>query len=280
VSLAAHRPLFPRPATPLWAVSTLLLLALALAAPRAHARADSLAAISFAEQPVRLLRATTFYLAARGTRLQDGDIVETGSSAIQVDGDGAATLAIGPASRVYFKFAGGALSPTLLDGWLKIQPGATPSPAPATVSAGALQFNAGGLVAIIHTDADKTELFVETGIASVVEKQGAKALPPLKVNPEQYAVRNTVAKLPLKLMPRAPREFVSAMPPTFFDKLIPVPARGLAPAPKLDRPALFTEVAPWLPADSALLPVFERRFNPAKVAPAAPPPPRPESHLY
>jgi hypothetical protein len=276
VSQAAHRPFFPRPAPPHWIVFSLTVLLLALAVPGAQARVDSLAAISFAEQPVRLLRATTFYLAARGTRLQDGDIVETGSSAIQIDGDGAATLAIGPASRVYFKFAGGALSPNLLTGWLKIQPGASANPAPATVSSGPVQFNANGIVAILHADADKTELFVETGVASVVEKVGAKTLAPFKVGPEQFAVRSV--SLPLKLQPRAPREFISAMPPTFFDKLVTVPVRGAAPAPKLDRPALFADVAPWLAADSALLQLVERRFNPAKVAP--PPPPRPESHLY
>lgn len=273
VSKTARRLSFP----PMFPAIFPLMLAMALAAPAAQARADSVAAISFAEQPVRLLRATSFYLAARGAHLQDGDIVDTGASGIQIDGDGAATLAIGPGSRVYFKLAGGALTPTLLEGWLKIQPGAQASARAVMVSAGALQFNAAGLAAIIHLDADKAELFVESGEAAVIEKAGAKALAPVKVGRELYAVRG--AKLPLKVVGRPPKDFVGAMPPAFFDKLIPVAARGPAPAPKLDRPALFTEVAPWLAGDSALYQLLDRRFNPVKVVPAASVP-RPETHVY
>lgn len=260
------------------------LLLLALAAPAVQARADSAAAISFAEQPVRLLRATSFYVATRGVRLQDGDIIETGAGSIQVDGAGASTLAVGPASRVYFKLGAGGLALTLLDGWLKIQPGAVATAGATPISAGALQFNAAGNAVIVHVEADKTELFVESGEAGVVEKVGNKALAPLKVGREQFAVRS--AKLPLKVLPRASKDFLGGMPPAFFDKLIPVAAKGPVPAPKLDKAALFSDVAPWLSADSALYQQLDRRFNPPKAVPAvavpaaAPPPPRPETHLY
>ena len=256
----------------------------AFTAPAAQARADSAAAISFAEQPVRLLRATSFYVAARGTHLQDGDIVETGAGSIQVDGAGASTLAVGPGSRVYFKLGPGGLALTVLDGWLKIQPGATAAAGATPINAGALQFNASGNAVIVHVEADKAELFVESGEAGVVEKVGNKALAPVKVGREQYAVRT--AKLPLKMLPRAPKEFLGGMPPAFFDKLIPVAAKGPVPAPKLDKVALFSEVGPWLANDSALYQLLDRRFNPPKAvpaaaaAPAASPPPRPETHLY
>src|SRR4051812_46271931 len=70
---------------------------------RSAATADSAAAISYAEQPVRLLRDTGFYIAPRGTRLQNGDIVESGASSVRIDGASASSIALGPASQLYFK---------------------------------------------------------------------------------------------------------------------------------------------------------------------------------
>jgi hypothetical protein len=81
---------------------SLLLLTMAFwpASPARGAPAPT--AISFAEQPGRLLRERAFYIAGRGVRLQDGDIIETGAAGIQLAA-GSATIALGPASRVAFK---------------------------------------------------------------------------------------------------------------------------------------------------------------------------------
>jgi hypothetical protein len=244
---------------------SLLLLAITLS-PALPASADASAAISFAEQPVRLLRDTGFYLAGRGARLQNGDLVESGTAGIQVEGGGACTIALGPASQVFLKLGAKGLELVVLNGWMKIQ---APGAGPAMVSSGGIQFNAAGSSVILHARPGITELFVETGEPWIDEMQGAKVLHHTKFTREQYAVRS--AKEPLKLLQRPPKDFLTGMPPTFLDVLVPVGLKGTAPAPKLERPATFADVAPWLADEPVLRQAIQRRFNPPpKPAPAAP----------
>jgi hypothetical protein len=247
----------------------LSLLSLAMLSSALPASAAQTTGISFAEAPVRLVRDTSLFVAARGVRLQNGDIIETGASAIQLEGLGA-TVALGPASRAYFKLAGGAVEVTLLSGWMKIQAGAAPST--TLFNAGALRVNADGSSLIIHAAPGKTALFVETGTPTVAEMQGAKRLHATKLAREQYAVRT--AKEALKVLPRAPKDFLGGMPPAFFDQLVPVSFKGAAPAPKLERAAVFaSDVAPWLADDPAVFQVLNRRFNPPPKRITTPPAP-------
>lgn len=233
--------------------------------------------ITFAEQPVRLLRDTGFYVAGRGARLLNGDLLESAAASIQVDAGNASTVVIGPASRIYFKLDAKGPELILLGGWLKIQAGAVP----IQVSAGGLQFGAANNSLILRSAPGKTELFVEEGEAMVDE--AGKAPHPARVTREHYAVRSE--KLPLKILPRAPKEFLGGMPPTFLDALVAVGVKGAAPTPKLERAASFADVAPWLAEQPALRQVLQRRFNPPKPAPVAPAAPaapaaRPSSQLY
>ena len=217
--------------------------------------AEGIATISYAEQPVRLLRDTSFYLASRGAQLQAGDIVESGAGGIQLEARNSATIALGPASRICFK----AGEPTLLDGWMKIQ---APAGTALKVGAGGLAIGTVGGSVILHAATAKTELFVETGDPSVAEMEGAKALRTTRIPREQYAMRTP--NQPLKLLPRPPQEFLAGMPAAFQDTLMPVAVRGPAPAPKLERRAVFAEVAPWLAGEPALHQSIYRRFNPPK----------------
>jgi hypothetical protein len=251
------------------------LLSLALVACALPAGAAPASAISFAEAPVRLVRDTSLYVAVRGARLQNDDLIETGASPIQLEGMGGATVALGPASRAHFRL-GDKAELTLLSGWLKVQPGATASG--TVIHAGALRVSPDGASLIINAAPGKTALFVETGTPSVAEMQGAKQLRVTRLAKEQYALHS--AKDALKVLPRAPREFLSGMPPAFFDPLVPVTFKGAAPAPKLERAAVFnTDVAPWLAEAPAVFQVLNRRFNPPpKRAPpsaAKPVPPAP-----
>ena len=251
---------------------SLLLLAMALSALPAAAAPAS--AISYAEAPVRLVRDTSLFTAARGARLQTGDIIETGASPVQLEGMGGAAVAIGPGSRVYFKL-GDTAELTLLSGWLKVQAG----PTGTIINAGTLRVTPDGSSLILNAVPGKTALFVETGTPSAAEMQGSKQLRVTKLAREQYAVRT--AKEALKVLPRAPKEFLGAMPPAFFDPLVAVSFKGAAPAPKLERAAVFTtDVAPMLADDPAVFQVLNRRFNPppkrspltAPVPPAKPAP--------
>lgn len=261
--------------------SLLSLAMLSFALPGSAAPAS---AISFAEAPVRLVRDTSLYVAARGAKLQNGDIVETGASPIQLEGMGGATVAVGPASRVYFKLGGEAVELTLLSGWLKAQPGAAAGPSSIVINAGTLRVSPDASSLIVTAAPGKTALFVETGTPMVAEMQGAKQLRATKLAREQYAVRTT--KDALKVLPRPPKDFLSGMPPAFFDPLVVVPFKGAAPAPKLERVAVFTtDVAPMLADDPAMFQVLNRRFNPppkrpkssAADAPAVPAKPMPGS---
>lgn len=228
------------------------------------------ATVSLAEQPLRLLRETTFYAAARGARLQPGDIVEAGAGTLQLDAANGRTVALGAGSRVYFKPAGKALDLVLLDGWLKVQ--APAGSTAARVSAGGLELSSNGTV-ILHAGAGKAELFVETGEAGVIDAQGGNAGPATKVAHEQYAVRGVGR--PLKVLARPPPDFLSAMPRAFQDSLPPVAFKGAAVAPKPERRATFAEVAPWLAAEPALQQALHRRFFPPK-----PPQQKPSPHSY
>jgi hypothetical protein len=248
------------------------LLSLVMFSSALPASAAQSTGISFAEAPVRLVRDTSLFVAARGARLQNGDIIESGASVIQLEGMGGATVALGPASRAYFKLAGGAIEVTLLSGWLKIQAGAAPSS--TIVNAGALRVSPDGSSLIINAAPGKTALFVETGTPMVAEMQGAKQLHATKLAREQYAVRTT--KEALKVLPRAPKDFLNGMPPAFFDQLVPVSFKGAAPAPKLERAAVFaSDVAPMLADDPAVFQVLNRRFNPPpkRITPTTPPAP-------
>ena len=249
------------------------LLSLAMALSALPAAAAPASAISYAEAPVRLVRDTSLFTAARGAKLQTGDIIETGAGPVQLEGVGAA-VAVGPGSRVYFKL-GDKAELTLLSGWMKVQAGTTGP----IINAGTLRVTPDGSSLIINAAPGKTALFVETGTPSAAEMQGSKQLRVTKFAREQYAVRTT--KEALKVLPRAPKDFLGAMPPAFFDPLVVVSFKGAAPAPKLERAAVFaTDVAPMLADDPAVFQVLNRRFNPppkrsavtAPVAPATPAP--------
>jgi hypothetical protein len=217
-------------------------------------------AISFAEQPVRLFRERAFYIAGRGVRLQDGDIIETGAAGIQLAG-GSATIALGPASRVAFKLGARPFELILLDGWLKIH-----ASEPALTSAGSVRLDAAASSVIVHGNADKIELFVESGAPSVDEIQSGKVLRHTTLMREQYAVRTE--KEPLKPLPRPPKDFLAGMPPVFADLLVPVALKGPPPVPKLERQATFADVAPWLAKEPALKQLIQRRYAPRKPEPS------------
>lgn len=263
---------------PLMSLLSLAMLALALPSGAAPVSAGA-STIAYAEAPVRLVRDTSLFVASRGARLQNGDIIETGTSTIQLDGMGGAIVAVGPASRVYFKFGGGAVELTLLNGWIKVQTDAARTTG-AIINAGLLRINTGDSSMIISAAPGMTDLFVETGAPMVAEMQGAKQLRATKLAREQYAV--STVKESLKVLPRAPKQFLGRVPPAFYDPLVAVSFKGAAPAPKLERAAVFaTDVAPMLANEPAVFEVLKRRFNPppkrassaAQSVPAAPVPP-------
>jgi hypothetical protein len=245
-----------------------LLLLPTLFTSTSQALAAAPISISYAEQPVRLLRDKGFCLAGRGAPLQTGDIVESGAAVLQLDG-GDATVALGPASRMHVSTGAKGNYYLLLAGWMKVHAYPTKDPTSTTVGAAGTRIPAVGSSIILHASPGKTELFVESGEPRVEEIPVGKGVRRTTVAREQYAVRS--AGQPLKVAPRAPREFLAAMPPAFFDALVPVAAKGTPIALKLERPASFAEIEPWLADQPELRQAIHRRFFPPKPAPAKPP---------
>ena len=239
----------------------LLLLCTVSALPVSAAAADPVASIAFAEQPVRLLRATSFHKVPQGTRVQSGDLIESAAGTIQLDGLGAAVVGLGPGSRMYIKSTGANADLVLIDGWLKVQKGAG-----ATINSGDIRFNTADSSVIVHASAGKVDLFVETGNPAVLEMQGAKQLHSTKIAREQYALH--LPGKPLAVLPRAPKDFLGAMPPLFFDTLVPVQAKGAPPVLKTEPAATLAEVTPLVASEPALLQIMQRRYAPPKKAPA------------
>jgi hypothetical protein len=250
-------------------VMSLLLLLSTVFTPAAQALAAAPISISFAEQPVRLLRDKGFYLAGRGAPLQNGDIVESGAGVIQINGGGTSTVALGPTSRLHVNTGARGTEYLLLSGWMKVQAGLEKDFAATTVVSTGIRLFAPGSSVIFHASPGRTELFVESGTPTVDEVPAGKAARHTTVTREQYAVR--ASGQPLKVSPRAPKEFLGAMPPAFYDALVPVGAKGGVTAPKLERPATYADIAPWLADQPELRQAIHRRFHPPKPAPASPP---------
>jgi hypothetical protein len=238
------------------------LLLAALLAPTLPALAQR-ALLSHAEQPAKLIRKTTVYDAPAGAGLQPGDIVESGARGLQIEWPNGALVALGPSSSVQLDSAAGAPSVNLLRGWIKVA--ASKPASKLTAAAGPLDVRSDGGSGILHLAADMTELFVEQGTLSATDKDKA-ATPPLTINREQYALRRGV--LPLQLMPRAPKLFVSAMPRVFFDPLVAVAKRAKQADAVALREVEAKDVADWNDVPAILNKRLVAQFAPRLVDPA------------
>jgi hypothetical protein len=233
-----------------------LFLMLALQGPSAQAAPPTPAAIAvtFAENPPRLVRDKGFYRAGRGLVLRANDMLESGAGALQL-GAGGTTIALGPASKVFIS-SGSEL--VLLDGWLKLRADAQQ---PFTVAAHKLRLSGAGTTVTLHAAPEVIELFAESGDVLVEEPGAGKAGRGTKVPHERFAVR--AGALPLRLAARPPAAFLAAMPPGFRDETVALAAPAPA-APKLERAATFAELSPWLADHPSLRRQLQARFEPPR----------------
>lgn len=240
----------PGPATPA-----------AAAAPK---RATAPIAITYAEQPLRLLRDTTLFTASRGVHLAPDDLIETGTGNVQLD-VGGATVALGPSSRLLLR--DGEL--VLLNGWMKLRASAAGNALTVTTAAARFAGTGAGIL-VVRAAPGLVEVFAETGELAVTELAGSKAQRQFKLPAEQFGARTGAA--PFKLLARPPAAFLAAMPPVFLDAMVALSLKGPPTPPKPDRAAVFTDVAPWVAEQPALRQMLQRRFQPPQ-SPQSPPPP-------
>jgi hypothetical protein len=239
-----------------------LFLPLALLWPTVHAAPAAPAfTITYAEQAARLVRDTSLFRAGRGVVLREHDLLESGSGAIQLDGGGA-TVAIGPASRVWIRNAGDIV---LLDGWLKLRTNAGQA---VTVATANLALAGAGTTVAVHAAGGSSELFAESGAVLVHELDAGRRKRAASVPHEHFAVR--ARALPLRLADRPPPAFLGAMPRSFRDELVPLAVTSAAVTPRHERAASFAELGPWLAAHPTLRRQVQARFDPPRPARPAP----------
>lgn len=239
----------------------LLPVSLAFAWPAAQA-APSAAdmAISFSEQPARLIRDTSLYRAGKGVVLRPQDMLESDGGALQVD-TGGASLVLGPATKL---FISGARELVLLDGWMKLR--CASGRAMQLVTA-ALELVCEGATVTMHADEGTTELFTEAGTVSIQERGEGARRPPVKLAVEQFAARS--GRQPLRTVDRPSSAFIAALPPGFSDELAAL-APGKPALPRRERAVTYAELASWVSAQPRLRQQLRRRFEPVAPARARP----------
>ncbi|WP_394777802.1 hypothetical protein [Undibacterium sp.] len=253
-----------------------LLLPAALAVlmmPAAVLAATTSANISVADKPVRIIRGTGIYKANVGVLAQKDDIVETGQGGAQLEVSPDLILAMGPDTRIYLSSVG-ADGPVrtelvLLKGWVKVMVKGSGAAKRLIVTSGSMKVALDSGSSIVHSNAEKSEMFAEEGtqVVNEIDERG-KAGADTKVNREQFAI-NLVGQ-GLKVLPRPGRDFLTDMPVAFRDPVTPAPDRlkgARSPATK-EREADFADVEPWLNNSLPVKKAFVSRFMPRIKDPA------------
>jgi len=216
----------------------------------------------------RVLRGASWYKLVEGARVQDGDVVDAADRAqvqIELTSGGIVNFA-GPAGLLVAGAGSAAREGKpavpaevyLPRGWVKMGARQGPGLRVRTASGALAASNA---VAVVHSDADAIEVFVETGNAKLYEPgKGGNDGAAHDVRAGEFALR--APDRPFATAGAAPLPFVAAMPRHFRD---PLPARAAQFAVvrvqvASDRPITYAEAEPWLSSPYRRL--FIRRLQP------------------
>lgn len=224
-----------------------------------------------------LLRGTSQFTLAEGTRLYASDILETGANSrlLQLEFADGARLSLGAATRLQvMPQLGAARAKTaphayLLQGSLKLRAGAKAvSTRGAVLASPWLDLQTANASAVLLVQANSTRLFAETGDVGLLNWR-ALAPPSSTLKSGEFLSWSGDAK-PV-LAGRAPGEFVQSLPKAFLDNL---PARAaLFNAPERElvltrtgEPA-YALLQPWLDAEPALRKANLPRWKPLAAKP-------------
>jgi hypothetical protein len=226
--------------------------------------AQMVGTLTMAEGKVTLIRGTTVYAVAEGTKLQDGDILQTdakGQAQVEFQGGPTINFAAGTqALLLNLSKARGEAEFAVLVGWVKFMQkkanGAIRFYTPVA------QFAAEDATAVLHATAGAVEIFIESGTANFFEsgKKGS-AGGARTVRGGEFIVRT--GDQPAVVGARPSAQFVGALPRHFKDNL---PARidrvkDRKVEPKRDHEASYAEVEAWLKASPPVRKSFVRRFQ-------------------
>jgi hypothetical protein len=235
------------------------------------AAVQDVGSVTFLEGSLRIIRGTTMLQAAEGTRLRQGDMIESSEKGFaQLEFVGGAIVALGPLSRMYvFRHGVGGKAGSdatgtelvLLSGWLKGQ---------SDSHAGSYRYESPMLAAttgngtvVFHSNESGCDIFVEAGSAAIGEvSPSGNVGKPTAGNTGQFFSRRQGKGLVNSSRPSA--AFVEAMPPSFRDTL---PSRlahfaGKPIEPKAQHQVSYVEIQAWLIMPSAWRRGFVDRFEP------------------
>jgi hypothetical protein len=247
-----------------------LAIALALSLLPIPAAVQGVGSLTLLEGPIRVIRGTAVLKGVEGMHLRQGDILESGDTGFaQLEFTGGSVVALGPASHVYVRRHAGdkqaagkeAAELLLLSGWLKGESGSgagtyryeTPTMA-ATTTAGTV---------LIHSFGDGSEIFVESGSATLGEVSGEGSVrQPAPAKAGQFFSRHAGKGVTTTTRPNP--AFIDAMPHPFRDTL---PSRlahfaGKTIEPKVDHQASYAEVESYLTMPPAWRRGMTERFEP------------------
>lgn len=235
------------------------------------AASQDVGSVTFLEGSLRIIRRTAVLQVSEGTRLRQGDIIETSDKGFaQLEFAGGAIVALGPSSRGYvLREAMGGKTGTnatgaelvLLSGWLKGQ---------SDAHAGSYRYESpllaattGNGVVVVHSNENGCDIFVEAGTATIGEvSPNGNVGKPIPGTTGQFFSRRPGKSITNSSRPSA--AFIEAMPPSFRDAL---PSR-LAhftvkpPEPKVQHQVSYVEIQAWLTMPSAWRRGLANRFEP------------------
>jgi hypothetical protein len=242
---------------------SMFLVLIALLLLPLHTAGQDVATVTLLEGSLHVIRGTTVLTGSTGVRLLQGDILESSEkSLVQVEFARGPIVALGPSTRLYlFKAVPAAGELMLLSGWLKGEGGA---------AAGAYSYATPLLAAttqngtvVFHTGPQSTELFVESGPATVgaATSDGSRGHGG-NAKTGQYFSRQAGGEATMKMRPDM--AFVSAMPVPFRDTLLSRSARfgDKAVAAKFDHEVNYPEIQAWLNIGRTWRRGFVQRFQP------------------
>jgi hypothetical protein len=216
---------------------------------------------TIADGDPRVLRRTTWYRLEAGARAESGDVVDVGEHGqVQIElQHGGAIGVMGPALAYVADTASDAkAAPTLmlLRGWIKAANASKAPPIRLDLPSSALRV-ADGIV-VVHCDAMHTEVFVESGRASL--------LTPAARGKEQArdagegAFWHRSGDRAFEMDDRPSQAFIGAMPRALRDALPTLASHfeGAPPTLAAGREITFVEAEPWL--SGATRRIFARRF--------------------
>lgn len=213
--------------------------------------------ITAADKPIRLIRGVTLHSAGPGVQLEKGDILESGTSFVQIELPPNLVLAIAPKSKLYLTKAQ-PFQVYLLEGWIKLHTKGED----ASIASAFLQADLKNNSIVLRAEVEKVELFSEE--SSIKVNALDHGLPNgdfIKINQEQIAQR--LFRQPLKDLARPTKEFISGMPKPFRDPLGVNYKPGFkVVAPQAQVEVQYADLSQWLNASLPAKKDWVKRFKP------------------